>query len=646
MTTSITVSADKLYMTDLEQTLESDISTAAEADSRAPAASALVATKKRQLVAGGDLAALKRIRKGRNARFVLQDVTLAARGGHLDAVVWLCKHARGGYPCRVIQEASAGGHLAVVKWLCEAGRIAVRPGAIDSAIDAAARQGHNDVIDYLVTKHGGKGTPVGLFWAVRNGHADTIRRLCAICPENASAYYAVSHNGNSPPPELVAGDDAKALEALNVQVVAGDHPEAFGLFDLACLIGRIDIVRWMWEHDAGKWTRHIYVLAATGRGSTDMVDFLYARRSSIKAAIAPDEYDDEPVVAAATLGGSVAKVAAWHFGMSMPVVLSRSNVADVAARGHLDMINFLQTKGAPVHPRTCLLAACEGGSVAVAAYMIDAGAAIDEEAVKKAVRRGHSDIVRLLYARGGEIRVGEWPLYEAVHHCDADVVALLRRVGRAPVKSRMIVQSVLRGCPDVMAVLCDRETMPGSTPSIDHAATVAHAVGHPKFDVDRALDQAIAEGNLPAVDALLDVRPAVLGAQPYRMRDHFCQRTHFDAISRVADRCEIAWETEDYTINNAVMRGGLRVVQWFHARGLLDGQRRDQVTSAVPFAATNGKRSTVEFLWEHGFRPTLMQSPPLCDVCDDQPAEDHCAAQAFLRQKIAEADAASGGGAD
>ncbi|AVK76379.1 hypothetical protein pneo_cds_772 [Pandoravirus neocaledonia] len=200
-------------------------------------------TKKRRLVADGDLSALKRIRKKRNARFVFQDVTLAAKGGHLDAVVWLCKHARGGYPCRVIQEASAGGHLAVVKWLCEAGRIAIRPGAIDGAIDAAAKQGHDDVIDYLTTNHGGKGTPTGLFWAVRNGHTDTIRHLCAICPENASAYYRITHNGNSLSPEIMLSDDPKAADAIEVEAVAKDHPEAFGLFDLACLMGRIDVIR-------------------------------------------------------------------------------------------------------------------------------------------------------------------------------------------------------------------------------------------------------------------------------------------------------------------------------------------------------------------------------------------------------------------
>ncbi|AVK76599.1 hypothetical protein pneo_cds_992 [Pandoravirus neocaledonia] len=120
------------------------------------------------------------------------------------------------------------------------------------------------------------------------------------------------------------------------------------------------------------------------------------------------------------------------------------------------------------------------------------------------------------------------------------------------------------------------------------------------------------------------------------MPDHFGRRTHFDAICRVTARCKVAWDDEDYTINNAIMRGGLRVVQWFHARGLLDGQRRDKVISAMPYAATNGKRSTVEFLWEHGFRPSTMQSPPLCGVCDDQPAEGHYAAQAFLREKIAE----------
>ncbi|AVK76598.1 Ankyrin repeat domain containing protein [Pandoravirus neocaledonia] len=406
-------------------------------------------TKKRHLVSNGDLAALKRIRKKRSARFVFQDVTLAARGGHLDAVVWLCKHARGGYPRRVIQEAAAGGHLAVVKWLCESGCIAIRPGAIDAAMDAAAKQGHADVIDYLATSRDGKGTPVGLFWAVRNGHADTVRRLCAICPENAGAYYYVAYKGRAIPADMVLDGDLDTTNGVAIDVAARDHDSgAFGLFDLACFMGRTNIVEWLWKQGLGKWTQHLYHMAANPRG-TGMVDFLYARRSSLEAGIAPDQFRDESVVATAALGGSVARVAAWHFGMSMPVVLSRSDVAAVAARGHLDMIKFLHTKGAPVHPHTCLLEACEGGSVEVVAYMIDAGAAIDKQAVENAVRHGHSDIVRLLYARGGGIKVDKWVLYHAVRHCDAGAVMLLRKIGRAPVKSRTIIRPVLRGRPDI-----------------------------------------------------------------------------------------------------------------------------------------------------------------------------------------------------
>jgi hypothetical protein len=593
-------------------------------------------TKKRRLVADGDLPALKRIRKKRNARFVLQDVTLAARGGHLDAVAWLYKHASGGYPCRVIQEASAGGHLDVVRWLCDNDRVAIRPGAIDAAVDVAAKYGHNNVINYLATTRSVKGTPVALFWAVRNGHADTIQRLCAISTENAGAYYAARHDDQQIDPlEMISSDDTEIMGVLKVEMVAKDHPHAFGLFDLACLMGRMNIIQWLWKRKLGKWTRHLYWLAAAARG-TDVVDFLYAHRSSLEAGIAPDEFDHDRIFAVAALGGSVAKAAAWHFAMLAPVVLSRTDVTDVAARGHLDMIKFLHTKRAPINYRACLLAACEGGSIDVATFMIEAGAIIDEEAIERAARCGRSDIIRLLYARGGDVRVGASALCQAVRYCDANAVSLVRSVGRAPVKSRTLVLSVLRGCPDVMAALCDRKRATESMSAIDYAATVAYAAAHSKFDIDSTLDSAVLEGNLYAIDALLDIRPILLGNQPYQMPDHFCERTHFEAIRRVAARCSIVWQDDDYTINNAVMRGGLDTVRWFHNRGLLDGKRRDQMTTVVPFAAHSGKRSTVEFMWEHGFRPTSMESPPLCEVCDDQPAEDHCAARAFLRQKIAE----------
>nr|UDO48106.1 ankyrin repeat [Pandoravirus massiliensis] len=604
-------------------------------------------TKKRRLVEGGDLAALKRIRKKRNARFVLQDMTLAAKGGHLDVVIWLRKHADGGYPCRVVQEAAAGGHLAVVKWLCESGRIAIRPMSIDASIDGAAKQGHVDVIRYLAAKHAAKGTALAMFWAVRNGHADALQCLCEIAPENACAYYCLVRDREIVTADTIraGGDDDdedgkdKTANMLKPRVVDKDKHAAFGLFDLACLTGRMHIIEWLWQRKLGKWTCHLYDLAAIARG-TDVLDFLYARRPSLEAGIAPDGFDYETIFKSAILDGSVAKAAAWHLVMRAPIVLSRANVANVAFRGHLDMIKFLMAKGVLVEYRSCLLAACEGGRADVVTFMIDAGADVDERAVEKAAQHGHSNIVSLLYKRAGDIRVGKRVLNEAVRHCDADVVALLRNIGRAPVESSTLIRSVLRGRPDVVAVLCDdEEKAPRLAGDVDYAAAVACAVAHPKFDVDAAIDCALDEGNLRAIDALLDVRSSVPDIGPYYMPDQFCQCAHFDAIHRVANRCDIVWDDEDCTVNDAITRGSARVVQWFHARGLLDGQHRVGVVSAAGFAADDGKRSTVEFLWEHGFRPTSMRSPPHCDVCDDRPAEDHCAARMFLRQKIADAAA-------
>ncbi|AVK76312.1 Ankyrin repeat domain containing protein [Pandoravirus neocaledonia] len=596
------------------------------------------ATKKRRLVAKGDLAALKRIRRKRNARFVLQDLTLAAKGGHLDAVIWLHKHARGGYPCRAIQEASAGGHLAVVKWLCEAGRIDIRPGAIDAAVDAAANGGHDDVVAYLAEKHDGTGTPAALFWAVRNGHTDVVQRLCAVRPENAGAYYHVTYGHAPASITMISGEDPEVVNAIKVTAVAKDHP-GFGLFDLACLVGHMDIVRLLWQHGIARWTPALLCMAAVARG-TDVVDFVYAHRPALEAGIMPDEFCYEEIIAIAICSGSVAKVAAWHWAMHAPFVLSRSDMVNVACRGHLDMFKFLCSRNAPVNLDSCLLGACKGGSIAVVTHLLDAGAAINEQAINEAASHGHSDIVRLLYARGGDIRVHASTLNQAVTHCDADVVAHMRHVGQAEVDAYAITESVLRGRADVAAALCDRAPPPPGSSCVNHVGTVACTVGHPLFSLDDTLYTAIMRGNRGAIDALLDARPAVVGPRPYLMPDHHCGNVHFDAVRRVVERCDVVWNTCDYTVGNAIMFGSARTARWFHARGILDCEQHDSVAALVPNAAINGHLSTVEFMWERGFRPTSMDAP-LCGVCDDTPAEDHCAAQAFLRRKIAEAAGAA-----
>lgn len=201
--------------------------------------------KKRDLVRRGDVGALQYIHETRGARFFLQDVALAAAGGHLDAMAWLYKHAQGGHPYGAIEAAAAGGHLAAVTWLveqdnpidatsltrgviikaakgghlavieyacegrvvehhaawvalmkaarhdhidvvqplCRPGRFAYTDNEVDRIVDMAAERGHADIVGFLYARFGRSGTVHGLFGAVGNAHVATAVRLCEADPQ-------------------------------------------------------------------------------------------------------------------------------------------------------------------------------------------------------------------------------------------------------------------------------------------------------------------------------------------------------------------------------------------------------------------------------------------------------------------------------
>jgi len=203
--------------------------------------------KKRDLVRCGDVEALKHIHETRGARFFLQDVALAAAGGHLEVVKWVYEHAQEGHLYGAIEAAAAGGHLAVVDWLaqhgtgrvspperevifeaakgghlpvieyackgrspshrvmvqaaikaarhghtdvvrylCNSGRSALTADGLDRMVDAAAERGHIAIVEFLWTTFGSSGTVRGLFGAVGGAHVCTAVRLYEIGPQRAS----------------------------------------------------------------------------------------------------------------------------------------------------------------------------------------------------------------------------------------------------------------------------------------------------------------------------------------------------------------------------------------------------------------------------------------------------------------------------
>ncbi|AGO85217.1 Ankyrin repeat domain containing protein [Pandoravirus salinus] len=581
-------------------------------------------TKKRRLVAAGDLAALKYIRKRRAARFVLQDLSLTARGGHLKAVMWLYKRAKGGYPCRAIKEASAGGHIDVVWWLCQ--KIAIRPGAIDAAVDAAAEGGHQDVVDYLIEDHGGKGTPLAILWAVKNGHADVVRRLYWTCPSNASAYYKGADYDWDP----------RSDRGYRNAAVTNGAGDCFGLLDVACSTGRADIVDFLWEGRVARWTPDLFCWAANADGIA-MIDFIHAHYARLCAGIDPATFQRHNVMSVVARKGSVSAAVAWRHVLASDFTPASAVVA--VECGHGALFRFMDvTLGVPIDYRTCLIAAAGNGHANLVGQMLDKGQVVDDSVLYSAAYNGHAHIVKMLYDRGDNNSTFSSMLLLASKYCDADTVMRVRKFGRARVKRSALTNAIVRGRVDLVDAMCDdpdhwqwpREAV------VDHEIAVARAIRHPKFVVDHVLDQAIIEGSVEAVDAIMRVRQRLTPDQPYVPPYHTFHRLYFDAIKHLHARYGIAWSapcTHEITclVHAVITRGGTDDVRWLYERGLLEP---DTVSCAMVAAANKGHLSTVEFLWDRGFRPDALDEPR-CRLCVDHPAEDHHAAQAFLREKVA-----------
>ena len=113
-----------------------------------------------------------------NAKCNANVLAYASMYGQLRIVKWFYKNRtwlkQTKYDTRVMNAAAANGHLDVIEWLHNN----CTDGCTKSAMDGAAENGHLDVIEWLYENRTEGCSTNALHGAAENGHLDVVEWLC------------------------------------------------------------------------------------------------------------------------------------------------------------------------------------------------------------------------------------------------------------------------------------------------------------------------------------------------------------------------------------------------------------------------------------------------------------------------------------
>lgn len=109
------------------------------------------------------------------ARALEYEPSLAARHGHLGAIVWMHTNQIGRFTTCVMDMAATNDHLDVLQWLHENRR----EGCTGIAMSWATQRGHIDVVKWLYENEKGD-IGLAMDWAVAHGHLELAKWLHSI----------------------------------------------------------------------------------------------------------------------------------------------------------------------------------------------------------------------------------------------------------------------------------------------------------------------------------------------------------------------------------------------------------------------------------------------------------------------------------
>ncbi|QBZ80618.1 ankyrin repeat domain containing protein [Pandoravirus celtis] len=244
--------------------------------------------------------------------------------------------------------------------------------------------------------------------------------------------------------------------------------------------------------------------------------------------------------------------------------------AQLAARGHLDVLQWARTHGCPCDT-VAASAAARAGHLHVLQWLYDNKCPWNGDACDEAAKGGHLEVLQWLRANGCP-----WDPWlccvRAAEHGHLDVLQWLHANG-CPLSESVCIGAAEHGHLDVLQWLCAN-----GCPWDKRVAVRAAAGGH--LDVLQWLH---ANGCAPNADACFAA----------------AMRGHLQVIQWLRAN---NWPWDHNVCFRAVVNGHLEVLQWLHANGCpwYDG--------ASACAARCGQWAVLKWLHANGFLGTLMTS--------------------------------------
>ncbi|AJF98065.1 ankyrin repeat protein [Pandoravirus inopinatum] len=372
----------------------------------------------------------------------------AAAHGRLDLVDFLHRNRREGCTRRAMDYAAANGHFDVVVYLHENRT----EGCSVSAVNRAAANGHRDVVIYLLCNRTEGSTPSALAAAAANGDVGMLRALTEDCPVvqpgDRRAMDAAAANGHL---AAVAYLDEKRTEGCTGRAIV-DAADG----------GHFDVVLFLLDHRLADCVEGLQRAAdaALAHGCTDVAERIWARSTMQYSPSAG-------VFLGAARGGHTA------------VLLMLRKHHRATFDEHIDSMTF---------------AAVANGHVGAARFCID-HAPQSKDAVRTRHRTGRIRDAVEFAAAGGHVQViGEVDsvLYEATESYLDGIMTAAASNGHLPV-----IDLVLRRRPYVRLGECvvQAAAAAGHTAILDHLLERPHWHGPPAGLVRAAIDAAASAGH-------------------------------------------------------------------------------------------------------------------------------------------------------